>query len=174
MFGISTNEFERKADGSILLRKADATTVARGGAVKFISRRSVGISRSVLGFTFLGSDEKVEMSLSPSGRLEQFQLKWRPMTVVRTNRLFGINEIVEKIKSGQALANVRNEYPDQGIAKITLKDFRIQYYVPLPERGIPISTNTGIIPIASILAEFKPKSGKAKEGVLFAPILNSR
>ena len=174
MFGIGTNEIERKADGAVLLHKADATTVARGGAVKFISRRSLGVSRSVLGFTFLGSDEKVEMVLGPNGRLEQFQLKWRPMTAVHTNRVLGINEILEKIKLGQVLANARNEYPDEGIAKITLKDIRIQYYVPFPERGVPVSTNTNIIPIASILADFKPKSGKSKEGVLFAPILDLR
>lgn len=173
MFGISTNDMERKDDGSLSLQRTDATTVARGGAVKFISRRSVGISRSIAGYTLLGSDEKVEMVLGTNGKLEQFQFKWRPMIAVHTNRLLGIKEIVEKIKSGQALANVRNEYPDEGIAKITLKDIRIQYYVPFPQRGAPVSTNINIVPIASILAEFKPKSGKSKEGVLFAPILNA-
>src|SRR6266581_1249209 len=57
MFGVSTNEMERKNDGSILLRKTDDKTVARGGAIKFISRRSVEVFRNVAGYTFLGSDD---------------------------------------------------------------------------------------------------------------------
>ena len=174
MFGVTTNEMERKDDGSFRLQKTDATTVARGGAVKFISRRSVGVSRNIEGYTLLGNDDKVEMVLGANGKLEQFHMQWRPMTAVLTNRLYGISEIMDQIKAGRALARSGNKYPDDGIAKIILKDIRIQYYVPIQPRSAPVPTNTDIIPIASILAEFKSKSGKSIEGVVFAPIRDSR
>ncbi len=173
MFGVSTNEMERKEDGSILLRRTDGTTVARGGAVKFISRRSVGVSRSVAGYSFLGNDEKMELVLGVKGRLQQFDLRWRPMEAVRTNRVFDVNEILEQIKQGRVLGDVMNKYPNDGIAKITLKDIRILYYVPTSENHGPVSPSADIFPIASLHAVFSSKKGEAEEGGLFVRLTES-
>ena len=148
VFGVSTNDMERKDDGTLLLRRSDATTVARGGAVKYISRRSVGVSRCVAGYTLLGNDEKVEMTLGPKGVLQQFQMKWRRMNPVSTNRVFKASDIANEIKNGDALVRVMNEYPEDGVAQITLKDIRIQYFVPLQRRGMPAAPNTDITPVA--------------------------
>jgi hypothetical protein len=68
---------------------------------------------------------------------------------------------------------VTNEYPDDGIAKIILKDIRIDYFTP-PSSGFhPISVSADIYPVASIYVTFKSKSGKSTDGGLFAPIFDS-
>ncbi len=170
-FGISTNEMEATDDGSIRLRKTDDETVARGGAIKFISRRSVAVSRSLAGFPLLGSEDKIELALGVSGRLLKFELRWPRAEAVRTNRLFTIPKIVDSIKGGQALADAMNQYPSDGVSKIILKDFRIFYYVPTGSDPRVVSTNVDIVPIASIHAVFVSKSGKTEDGALYCPVL---
>lgn len=171
IFGVSTNEMERKDDGSIFLRKTDDKTVARGGAVKFMSRRSVRVSRSAAGYPFLANDDKIEMAVGVNGRLLKFDLKWRTMEAVRTNRLFTIDQVLDNIKNGNVFAEEINQYPSDGISQITIKDFRIFYYLPTLPNYRPVSTNADIVPIASLYAVFKSKSGKTEEGSLYTPLV---
>jgi hypothetical protein len=173
-FGVSTNDMERNDDGSIHLRRTDDKTVIGGGAIKFISRRSVRVSRAVAGHTFLANDDKLELALAVNGWLEKFQLKWPVMEAVRTNRLFTVDRMLEEIKRGNVLADVSNEYPSDGIAQIILKDIRIDYYGFSPRGFGPLSTNTDIFPVASLFAVFKSRSGKTQDGGLYAPIIESR
>ena len=170
LFGVNTNEIERKEDGSLLLHKTDSKTVMRGGAVKFISERSVAISRSIDNHVIHLNNDSVKLTLGVNGCLLDFELNWRPMEAVRTNRVFAVNEILDNIKKGEVLADVTNEYPDDGIVSITLKDIRIDYYTPTSFNSKTVSTNPDIFPIASIYCTFKSKSGKSTDGGLFARI----
>jgi hypothetical protein len=128
----------------------------------------------VAGHTFLANDDKVELVLGVNGWLEKFELKWPAMAAVRTNRLFTIERMMDEIKRGNVLADVSNEYPADGVAQIILKDIRIDYYGFSPRGFGPLSTNTDILPVASLSAVFKSKSGKTQEGGLYAPISNSQ
>lgn len=170
-FGISTNEMEHQNDGSILLRKSDDKTVARGGQIKFINRRTVQASRNMAGYPLLVSNDKVELALGVKGRLLRFDLKWPVIEVVRTNRLFTITQIMDNIKKGRALVDVMNQYPAEGVSEIILRDYRIFYYTPETRNFRPASTNTAIIPIVSFHAIFKSKRGKSEDGGLFVELL---
>lgn len=169
-FGVSTNEMERNEDGSVHFLKTDGTTLMRGGAIKFISRRSARVSRTVAGRIFLANDDKIELALGVKGWLQKFELKWPPMVPVRTNALLTAEQILGEIRGGRALADVSNQYPPDGVAQIILKDIRVDYYAYSPRGFGPISTNTDILPVASIIAVFKSKSGKTQEGGLYAPV----
>jgi hypothetical protein len=173
-FGVSTNEMEKKADGSIALRRTDGKTVMQGGAINYISRRSVGVSRNVAGYVFLGNDDKIDLVLGVNGWLEHFEMNWPRMEAVRTNRIFTVERLLKEIKSGNALGDMSNEYPSDGVAQIILKEVRIDYYACAARGFGSVSTNTDIIPIAELLAVFKSKSGETTEGELFAPLLESK
>lgn len=142
--------------------------------MKFVDNRSARISRSIGGHTFWSAEDKVELELGVNGRLLKFEMDWRIMEAVRTNRLFTTAEILDEIKKGQVLGDVMNEYPDDGVAKIILKDIHIDYFTPMAPRFQPVSTNADIYPIASISATFKSKSGKSTDGGLFAPVVDSK
>jgi hypothetical protein len=174
MFGVSTNEMERREDGTIRLLKTDGKTLMRGGAINFISRRSVGVSRCAAGYVFIGNSDKIELILGVNGYIEQFRFIWPAMEAVRTNKLLTIDRVLEEIKRGNILGDVSNEYPADGIAQITLKDARIEYYAYSPRGFGAVSTNTDVFPLISFHAVFKSKSGKTEEGGLYAPILDSK
>jgi hypothetical protein len=161
---------ERNEDGSLHFLKTEGTTVMRGGAIKFISRRSARISRTVAGRIFLANDDKLELALGVKGWLQKFEMKWPPMEPVRTNALFTLDQILAQIRGGNVLGDISNEYPPDGISQVTLKDIRIDYYAYSPRGFGPIPTNTDIFPVASILAFFKSKSGKTHKGALYAPV----
>src|SRR5207249_791134 len=150
IFGVSTNEMWHKEDGSIRFHKADEKTSARGGAIKFIRNRSVSVSRGVEGVPILMNDDKVELELGVNGRPLKFELQWPIIEAVRTNRVLKISQILDAIKHGQALAGVMNEYPADGVAKIELRDLDVVYFDSKPRRFRGISTNTDILPVASI------------------------
>lgn len=170
LFGVKTNDMERNKDGSIHLRRTEDTITRLGGAMKFVDNRSASVSRSIDGHTFWSAEDKVELKQGINGRLLKFEMNWRIMEAVRTNHIFTATELLKKIKSGQMLADVTNEYPDDGVAKIILKDIQIDYYTPTSSSFQPVSTNADIYPIASINCTFKSKSGKSTDGGLFAPI----
>jgi hypothetical protein len=174
LFGASTNDMERNADGSIHIRRTEDTITRLGGAMKFVDNRSARVSRSIAGHTFWSATDKVELKLGINGRLLDFQMDWRIIEAVRTNRVFTATEILDEIKKGEVLADVTNEYPDDGIAKITLKDIRIDYFTAIPSNFQSVSTNADIYPIASLYVTFKSKSGKTTEGGLFAPIIEQK
>jgi hypothetical protein len=178
--GVSTNEMERKEDGSLWARKADgkrlmhSKTLGPDKPIEFIHDRSVEVRRSAAGFPFLDNDDKVELKLGVNGRLLKFAMDWRILEPGRTNRVVSINEIIDCIKQGRALADTGNEYPAGDISQIVLKDFRIFYYAPRPKpMGAhllqPIGTNVDIYPVASFHGVFKSKSGKT-DGGLYVPL----
>jgi hypothetical protein len=171
MFGVTTNELERNDDGSIFMRKTDNKTVARGGAIKFMSRRSVRVARTVAGYPFLANDDRVELALGVKGRLLQFDLKWRLMDAIATNRLFTMEQIMDNIKKGNVFADEMNQYPADGISQILIKDFRIYCFIPASPDYRPVSTNTDIFPIASFHAVFTSKSSKSEDGELYTPLI---
>ena len=169
-FGVSTNEIERKEDGSILLRRSDAKTRMRGGAIQFIEKRSVSISRAAAGYPFLLSDDKVELALGVHGWLDTFELHWRSLESVRTNRVCTIEQMMDNIRKGRVLGDVMNSYPADGLSQIILKDFRVFYYIQRPDFR-PASTNADIFPIISFHAVFKSKSGHSEDGGLYTRLL---
>jgi hypothetical protein len=170
LFGANTGDMEKNKDGSIHLRRTEDTITRLGGAMKFVDNRSASVSRSIAGHTFWSAEDKVELKQGINGRLLKFEMNWRIMESIRTNRIFTATELLKKIKTGKILADVTNEYPEDGIAKIILKDVQIDYYTPTSPNFQPVSTNADIYPIASIYCTFKSKSGKSTDGGLFAPI----
>ena len=174
LFGVSKNDMERNKDGSIHMRRTEDTITRLGGAVKYVDNRSTSVSRNIAGRVFWSVEDRIYLQLGIDGRLLRFEFNWRPMETVRTNRLFTTDEILDKIKKGEVLADITNEYPDDGIAKIILKDIQIDYYTTPSPDFRPASTNADIYPIASIYVTFKSKSGKSTDGGLFAPVVDSR
>lgn len=70
MFGVTTNEMERNLDGSIHIRKTENTTSHLGGSIKYKSRRSVTVFRSINGYLVRSLDEdKIGLELGVDGRL---------------------------------------------------------------------------------------------------------
>jgi hypothetical protein len=186
LFGISTNDMDRNPDGSIHVRRTEDTvtghrrpkdpSIGISGAFKYqyVDNRSACISRSIGGRILWESEDKVYLQLGINGRLLRFDFNWRLMDSVRTNRLFTAAEILDEIKKGNVLADVTNEYPDDGVAKIILKDIRIDYFTPPSPDFRPISVGADIYPVASIYVTFKSNSGKTTDGGLFAPISESK
>jgi hypothetical protein len=169
-FGVGTNEMEYMDDGSLFLRKTDDKTVARGGQVKFINRRSLAVSRTVAGYPLLVSSDRVEMAQGVKGRLLKFDLIWPTMRAVRTNRVFTMDKILDNIKRGGVLADEMNRYPVDGIAEVILKDLRVFYYAPQTSDIRQVLTNADIVPIVSIHAVFKSKTGKTEDGGIYTPL----
>jgi len=64
----------------------------------------------VAGYTFLGNDDKIELVLGVNGQLQKFEMKWRIMEAVHTNRLYTINGMMDQIKKGRVLAHMLNQY----------------------------------------------------------------
>jgi hypothetical protein len=175
MFGVSTNEMERNRDGSIHIRKTENTTSHLGGSIKYKSRRSVTVFRSIEGYLVRSLDEdKIELELGVDGRLLKFNLKWPNIEATRTNKVFGISAIIDEIKKGEVLGDLMNEYPSDSIAQIELKDFQVFYYVstmfPYRKRS---PTTADIRPMIEFLATFKSKQGEKTEGGLFVPLTES-
>ena len=174
MFGVTTNEMERNLDGSIHIRKTENTTSHLGGSVKYKSRRSVTVFRSINGYLVRSLDEdKIDLELGVDGHLLRFDFKWPQIEPVSTNKVLTLPQVMEKIKNGEVLADDTNEYPPGGIAKIELKDFQIFYYVsnmfPYGKRMIA-TPGPDIRPMIEFLVTFKSSKGEEVEGTLFAPI----
>jgi len=169
-FGASTNDLELKDDGSLFMRRTDDKTVSRGGAVKFINRRSLAVARSLAGYPLLTSNHKVELALGVKGRLLKFEMIWPNLDIVRTNRLLSMDQMLANIKKGQVLADMQTQYPSDGVAEVALKDYRVFYYLP-EARNFRPAVNQDIVPIISFHAVFKSKSGKTEDGGLFTPLL---
>ena len=174
LFGIRTNEMDRNQDGTIHTPRTEDRITRMGGAVKFIGRRSMRFSRSVGGYAILANDDKIELALGGDGRIQKFEMKWPFIEPIRTNRLFTAQQLIYEIESGNVLADVANEYPPDGVAKIILNDIRIYYYALSPRGYGPVPINSDIFPVASLHATFVSKSGKTEDGGLFAPILDSK
>jgi hypothetical protein len=173
-FGVSTNDMEKKPDGSIHVRKSEDTISRLGGTVKFESERSVMVFRSVGGHVVRSLDEdKIELELGVNGRLLKFDFKWPLMEPVGTNRVLTIAQVMDGIKKGKVLADISNEYPADGIAQVELKDLQIFYYVSTLSPYGKTSANADIRPMVELLATFISKKGEKTEGSLFAPITDS-
>jgi hypothetical protein len=173
-FGVTTNELERRPDGSIHVRKAEDDISRLGGAIKFKDRRSVMVFRSINGYVIRSLDEdKVELELGVNGRLLKFDFKWPTMEPVSTNRVLAVSQVIDGIRKGQVLADAANEYPSGGIDLIELTDFQIFYYVSTMQPYGKPSGSADIKPMIEFVAKFKSKSGEETEGSLFAPITDS-
>jgi len=173
MLGVPTTEIERKADGSIRVVARENDRIQRG--IKFKASRSVTMSRSIAGFPMLSQDDdKIHLQLGVNGRLLKFDLKWSVIDPVRTNYVLSVSKVLDAIKQGNVAADVMNEYPPGGVARIEIKDIRVVYYLPasLPSQNVP--TSSEIRPLASLHVIFKSKTGEKTEGGLIAPILDSR
>lgn len=170
VFGANTNELERKDDGSLFMRRTDDKTVMRGGAVKFISRRSLTVSRSLLGYPLLSGNYKVELALGVKGHLLKFEMIWPNLATVRTNRVLSMDQMLANIKGGKVLADMMTQYPADGVSEIILKDFRVFYYAPDTRDFRQASANQDIVPIISFHAVFKSNSGKTEDGGLITPL----
>ncbi len=169
-FGVNTNELELKDDGSLFMRRTDDKTVSRGGKVKFISRRSLMIARSLAGYPLLSSNHKVELVLGVKGRLLKFELIWPNLETLRTNRVLSMDQMTANIKKGVVLADMMTQYPADGVSEVILKDYRVFYYLP-ETRNFHLSTGQDIVPIISFHAVFKSKNGKSEDGGLFTPLV---
>ena len=121
-------------------------------------------------------EDKVELELGVNGRLLKFNFKWPNIETVRTNKVFAISQIMDKIKRGDVLADPSNEYPADGIAEIVLKDYQIFYYVsamfPYGKRAVT-TPSPDIQPMIEFLAIFKSRKGAETEGGLFARLIES-
>ncbi len=175
MFGVSTNDMERRPDGSIHIRKTENTTSHLGGAVKYKSKRSVTVFRSIDGYLVRSLDEdKIELESGINGRLLDFNFQWPNIEATHTNSALAVSALMDEIKKGQVLGDVINEYPPGGIAKVELTDFQVFYYVstmlPYARRS---TAETDIRPMIEFLATFKAKDGEATEGSLFVPLTQS-
>lgn len=177
LFGVSTSEMERKPDGAIHFRKTENTTSHLGGSVKYKSKRSVTMFRSINGYIVRSLDEdKIELELGINGRLLKFNFKWPNIEAVRTNEVLGVSQIMDNIKKGNVLADISNEYPKDGITEITLKDYQVFYYVSTMfayGKRVVTTPNPDIQPMIEFLATFKSGKGNETEGSLFAPITQS-
>lgn len=171
VFGVNTSELERKEGGSLFMRRTDDKTVMRGGAVKFISRRSLTVSRSLLGYPLLSGNHKVELALGVKGHLLKFEMIWPNLETARTNRLLSMDQMLANIKKGKVLADMMTQYPSDGVSEIILKDFRVFYHVPDTRDFRQVSANQDIVPIISFHAALKSKSGKTEDGGLFTPLI---
>ncbi len=173
MFEIGTNQLARSPDGAIRTPRTEDKITRMGGAVRFIGRRSVRFSRSLSGYPILGNSDKIELVLGSGGRILKFELKWPLIESVETNRLFAAEQLIFEIARGNALADVSNEYPPDGVSKIVLNDIRVFYYV-FSLRGFDPPPNATVFPVASLHVTFTSKSGKTEEGGMYAPIMESR
>jgi hypothetical protein len=177
MFGVTTNEMERKPDGSIHVRKTENTTSHMGGSIKYKSRRSVTVFRSIDSFLARSMDEdKVELELGVNGRLLKFNFKWPNIEAISTKKTLALPQIIDRIKKGDVLADPLNEYPAGGIARVELTDFQVFYYVStmLPYvRRSTAAQGPDIKPMIEFLATFKSKNGEETEGGVFAPLIES-
>jgi hypothetical protein len=177
MFGVTTNEMERKPEGSIHIRKTENTTSHLGGSIKYKSRRSVTVFRSINGFLVRSLDEdKIELELGVNGQLLKFNFKWPNIEIANKTRTLALAEIIDRIKMGDVLGDPQNEYPPGGIAQVELTDFQIFYHVAtmLPYNQALSSQNAQIRPVIEFLANFKSKNGEKTEGGLFAPLIESQ
>lgn len=173
-FGITTNEMERQFGGDFFVRERGTETSSFGGALKYQKGREVEICRAIPDYPFNSiNDDRIALDLGVDGRLRKFDLTWPLIEPVATNRLLSISKLVKAIKQGRVLSDMLNDYPEGGIAEIELKDIRIEYYIPGQPLPLAEALKTDIVPIASILAAFKPKNGEAIEAGLYAPILES-
>jgi hypothetical protein len=168
MFSIQTNEMELDTNGNIYLRRTDGNNTSLGGVVKYKTNRSVKLLRSLAGYAF-GSftDEKIELDLGVNGHLRKFDLRWPSIEAISTNKVASVHQIMQTIKSGQGLADITNEYPEDGIAEVELKDFEIQYHVCNIESASTNSAKTEIRPVISLYTAFKSKTGKTEEGGIY-------
>lgn len=178
LFEVSTNDMEHDTDGSIHFSTTENTTSHLGGSVKYKSRRSVTVCRSIGGYLVRSLDEdKIQLELGVNGRLLKFDLKWPNIEAVHTNKVLAITQILEGIKKGNVLADSSNEYPPGGIAEIEIKDYQVFYYVsamfPYGRRMVT-TPNPDIQPMIEFLATFKARNGTATEGGLFAPLTESQ
>jgi hypothetical protein len=174
-FGITTNEMERQADGSLFLRNRTGENFSFGGAVKSVVSREVEICRAISDFPFNSiNDDRIALNLGVNGQLRSFNLTWPVIEPVATNRLISISKLLKQIKRGQVLSDLMNEYPKGGISEIELKDITIEYYLPGQPLPLAAAVKSDIYPIASILAVFKSKSGETEEAGLYAPIMDSK
>ena len=178
MFGVTTNEMEKKPDGSIHIRKTENTSSHLGGSIKYKSRRSVTVFRSINDFLVRSLDEdKIELELGVNGQLLKFNFKWPNIEIANKKRTLALAEIIDRIKMGDVLADPQNEYPPGGIAQVELTGFQIFYYVAtmLPySQAQMASQNPEIRPMIEFLANFKSKNGEKTEGGLFAPLIESQ
>jgi len=172
MLGVSTNDMQRATNGSIFTTSGDEKTTKWGAAAPttYVSSRRVTIPRGIEGCSTWLFNDKIELELGIDGRLLKFDLKWPVIEPVRTNRLFTISEIINKIKKGQTSTDV-TEYSEGGLTQIKLKDIEIQYYFPESSslvRATP--TNTDIYPIIAILATFKSKTEEIDGGIYLSTL----
>jgi hypothetical protein len=176
MFGVGTNEMERNRDGSLHIRTTENTTSHLGGAVKYNSKRSITLFRSIDGYLVRSLDEdKIELVLGSNGRLLQFNFKWPGIEATSTNHVLSISAIMDEIKKGQALGDIINEYPAGGIARIELTDYQVFCYVSAVFPYAKRSTETPqIFPMIEFLATFESNAGEKSEGGIFAPLTESR
>ncbi len=176
MFGVSTNEMERNQDGAVHIMKTENTISHLGGSIRYKSRRSVTVFRSIQSYLVRSLDQdKIELELGVDGCLLTFNFKWPNIEAIRTNKVVGIAAIIDEIKKGEVLGDVMNEYPSDGIAEIELKDFQVFYYVsemfPYSKRS---RTNAHVYPMIEFLATFKSKQGEKTEGGLFVPLTEAQ
>lgn len=170
-FGVDTNQLERKEDGSLFIRQADAVTVKLGGAIKFVSRRSLKCARSLEGYAVLGDNDEIGFDLGPEGRLLRFGMKWPRLEVARRSRVLTSDEMMENIRRGRALLDEMTEYPFEGVSDITLKDFRVFYYAPEAGAFRPARPDAGIRPVISFHVVLRSRNGKSEDGGLFTPLV---
>jgi hypothetical protein len=178
MFGVSTNEMERKPDGSIHIRKTENTTSHMGGSIKYKSRRSVTVFRIINGFLVRSLDEdKIELELGVNGRLLKFNFKWPNIEVANTKRTLTLPQVIDRIKQGDALGDSQNEYPPGGIAQVELTDYQVFYYVSTMHPYLRHSTapqSPDIQPMIEFLATFKSKNGEKTDGGLFISVVGPK
>ena len=177
MFGVSTNEMERNPDGSVHIRKTENTTSHLGGSVKYKSKRSVAVFRSIGGYLVRSLDEdKIELELGINGHLLKFNFKWPSIEATSTNKVLSIGQIMNRIKKGEVLADTSNEYPSGGIAQIELQNYQVFYYVSTMfpyGRRVVTTPSPEIQPMIEFLATFKSSNGEKTEGGLFARLTES-
>jgi hypothetical protein len=168
MFGIQTNEMELNTNGNIYIRRVDGSNTSLGGIVKYKTYRSVKLLRSLAGFAF-GSftDEKIELELGVNGHLRKFDLRWPSIEAISTNKVVSVHQMMQRIKRGEGLADITNEYPEDGIAEVELKDFEIQYHVCNIEGFATDSAKMEIRPVISFYTAFKSKTGETEEGGIY-------
>ncbi|MCU0785538.1 MAG: hypothetical protein MUF81_16110 [Verrucomicrobia bacterium] len=173
MLGVPTAELELKADGSIRMVVMEDDQIRRG--IKHKASRSVTMSRTIAGYPILSQDDdKIQLQLGVDGRLLKFDLKWSFIEPLRTNHVLRVSKVLDAIKQGNVVADILNEYPADGIARIEIKDIQVLYVVPDSPSSQTASTNGEMRPVASLYAVFKSKTGERTEGGLFAPILDSK
>jgi hypothetical protein len=172
ILGVPAEELERKEDGSLRMTVIETDQFQRG--IKYKESRAVNLSRSIFGYPILSQDDdKIQLQVGVNGHLLKFDMKWTFIEPARTNKLFRLSRVINVIKQADVVADIMNEYPADGIARIQIKDFRVVYVVP----DLPSSTASSISEIwpgVVFHVIFESKTGEKTEGGLYAPILDSR